>query len=169
MLIYGHRPHESVIAIGEFYCPNCQTPRNFKHKRVDRYLTLFFISTIRLGRLDDYVECQTCSQTFEPNVLDLPLDEATPHARITPIPPNYTRQGCALAVLGALAFGVGAVIGLFTIIFQLTDEAGPGNNVEGFIGVLAICPTPLVCLGLIALVGGLVVYARNRKKITVKA
>lgn len=178
MLIYGHRSHETVVAIGEFYCPHCQTQRNFKHKRVDRYLTLFFISTIRLGRLGEYVECQTCFKTFEPSVLSLPLDGSAPSsagqattqaARITIVPPNYTRHGCALSVLGALAFVIGAIIGLFTILFQLTDEAGVGNNVEGFIGVLVICPAPLVCLGLIALIGGLVIYSRNRNKLTVKA
>lgn len=177
MLIYGHRNHETVVAIGEFYCAHCQAQRSFKQKRVDRYLTLFFISTIRLGRLNEYVECQTCLSTFDIDVLKLPLDGSAPAstgqvsaqaARVTPIPPNYTRHGCALAVLGALAFVVGAIIGLFTIFVQLTDEAGVGNNVEGFIGVLVICPAPLVCLGLTAFVGGLVIYGRNRGKTTVK-
>lgn len=173
MIIYGHRSHETDVAVGEFYCPNCQAQRSFKHKRVDRYLTLFFISTIRLGRLGEYVECQTCLKTFETEVLRLPLDGSAPSstgqvsapaARITPIPPNYTRHGCVLAVLGALAFVIGAIVGLFTIFVQLTDEAGVGNNVEGFIGVLVICPAPLVCLGLIALGGGLFIVWRNRKK-----
>ena len=175
MIIYGHRPHETVVAVGDFYCPHCQAQRGFKQKRVDRYLTLFFISTIRLGRLNEYVECQTCSSTFNLDVLKLPLDGSAPSsavpqqaARITQIPPNYTKQGCFLTVLGGLAFVIGAIIGLFTIFVQLTDEAGIGNNVEGFIGVLVLCPTPLVILGLLALGGGLFIVWRNRKKTETK-
>ena len=44
--------------------------RAYKHKKVTRFFTLYFIPLIPLGRLGDYVECQTCRGTFVSRVLE---------------------------------------------------------------------------------------------------
>ena len=174
MIIYGHRTRETDVATGEFYCPRCQTQCTFKQKRVDRYFTLFFIPLFRLGHLGDYVECQTCLTTYKTDVLNLPAAgaagrestgqvEAQP-AHIRPITPNYTGRGWLLAVMGGGTFLCGGILGSLMAVGQLTDAAGPTHNLEGFIGALILCPTPLVVLGILVLAGGVFIVWKNRQK-----
>jgi len=55
---------------GEFHCPQCAVKKPFKHKKVVRFFTLYFIPLIPLGRIGEFVECQTCRGTFVPRVLE---------------------------------------------------------------------------------------------------
>ena len=55
---------------GDFLCPQCATNRNYKHKKVTRFFTLYFIPLIPLGQIGDYVGCQTCKCTFVSRVLE---------------------------------------------------------------------------------------------------
>ena len=41
----------------------------YSHQRADRFFTLFFIPLIPLGKLGEYVECESCKGTFKPEVL----------------------------------------------------------------------------------------------------
>ena len=176
MIIYGHRQREVDVATGEFYCPRCQARRTFKQKRIERYFTLFFIPLFRIARLGEYVECQTCFTTFKTDVLDssaaeqavreggAALDQLQP-ASIRPILPNYTRRGWLFALLGAAIFLCGGIFGLLMIVGQLTGEAGPNDNLEGFIGAFILCPTPIMALGIAGLAGGFFILWKNRQKI----
>jgi hypothetical protein len=157
MIIYGHRKRETEVAEGEFSCPRCQTRRAYKHKRVDRVLTLFFIPTIRLGRLGEYVECQVCRTTFTMDV----LSQGQPASSRPTI--AQERQGWVRAVLGAIFAGFGLLIGLFATISQLTDPAGPGSNWQGFIGVMILCPFPLMAAGTAVLISGIIKVRRVRQ------
>lgn len=70
MIIFGTTGIKSTIKEGNFLCPQCATEKRFKHKKVNKFFTLYFIPLIPLGSAGDYVECQTCKGTFVSRVLD---------------------------------------------------------------------------------------------------
>lgn len=61
---------------GHFMCPQCTSENYYKHKKVTRFFTLYFIPLIPLGRLGEYVECQTCKGTFVSQVLEYDPQES---------------------------------------------------------------------------------------------
>lgn len=147
MIIYGHRSRERDIAEGEFTCPHCQATRPYKHKRLVRYLTLFFIPTIPLGTLGESVQCQVCFSSFPPYEI-FPIGEGA-SARLTVRPPrSQAKRGGVIAVLGALGVLAAGLFALILTVYQLTLPTGPGDNWQGFVGLLVICPLPL---GLVSL------------------
>lgn len=70
MIIFGTRGVKSTMKEGHFLCPQCADNRHYKHKKVTKFFTLYFIPLIPLGTAGDYVECQTCKGTFVSRVLD---------------------------------------------------------------------------------------------------
>ena len=70
MIIFGTRGVKSTIKQGQFNCPQCETDKNYKHKKVTRFFTLYFIPIIPLGKVGEFVECQQCKGTFISKVLD---------------------------------------------------------------------------------------------------
>lgn len=70
MIIFGTRGVKSTINKGTFCCPQCATNQPFKHKKVTKFFTLYFIPVIPLGSAGEYVECQSCKGTFVPRVLE---------------------------------------------------------------------------------------------------
>ena len=70
MIIFGTTGITSTKAKGNFICPQCANNRLYKHRKVTRFFTLYFIPLIPLGSAGEYVECQTCKGTFVPRVLD---------------------------------------------------------------------------------------------------
>lgn len=70
MIIFGTRGVKSTLKEGTFHCPQCATQKNYKHKKVTKFFTLYFIPIIPLERLGDFVECQSCRGTFIAKVLD---------------------------------------------------------------------------------------------------
>lgn len=58
------------MAEGQFLCPQCAANKNYKHKKVTRFFTLYFIPIIPLGQAGEFVECQTCRGTFVSRVLE---------------------------------------------------------------------------------------------------
>lgn len=70
MIIFGTRGVKSTIKEGQFLCPQCASNKNYKHKKVTKFFTLYFIPLIPLGQAGEFVECQTCKGTFVPRVLD---------------------------------------------------------------------------------------------------
>ena len=69
MIIWGTRRREKELATGQFYCPQCQTTRTYKHKSAGMYFTLYFIPLFQVKKLGEYVVCQTCNQAYKPEVL----------------------------------------------------------------------------------------------------
>lgn len=70
MIIFGTRGVRFTMDQGSFNCPQCGPNRSYKHKKVTRFFTLYFIPVIPLGRIGEYVECQNCKGTFIPKVLE---------------------------------------------------------------------------------------------------
>lgn len=70
MIIFGTRGVKSTSDNGTFNCPQCETNRDYRLRKVTKFFTLFFIPLIPLGKKGEYVECSSCKGTFIPNVLN---------------------------------------------------------------------------------------------------
>jgi uncharacterized tellurite resistance protein B-like protein len=70
MIIFGTRGVKSNIATGTFHCPQCEKNTEYRHRKVHKFFTLYFIPIIPLGSLGEYVECRICKGTFIPRVLE---------------------------------------------------------------------------------------------------
>ncbi|MEM6925623.1 MAG: TerB family tellurite resistance protein [Myxococcota bacterium] len=70
MIIFGTRGVTYRYNKGQFYCPECGPDVDFKHKRVRRFFTLYFIPVLPLDLLGEYVECANCHSTFRKDVLE---------------------------------------------------------------------------------------------------
>lgn len=81
LIIFGRRTMNHVAGHGNFDCPRCGAGRQYTHKKVKRWFTLYFIPIIPLGTAGEYVECQSCAGTFGPELLHhLPTARALPPA-----------------------------------------------------------------------------------------
>ena len=70
MIIWGTRGRELELSSGQFHCPKCDALRQYKHKRVAQYFTLFFIPLFQIKSLGEFVECQSCHQSYKPEILN---------------------------------------------------------------------------------------------------
>ena len=68
--IFGTEGSSSNIGVGEFFCPECSDYKTYKHIKVEKKISLFFIPIFPIGDLGHYIECQNCNSTFKTNVLD---------------------------------------------------------------------------------------------------
>jgi transcription elongation factor Elf1 len=69
MIVWGSRGRQMKLGSGEFNCPRCNTKRTYTHKRSTVYFTLYFIPLFKVRDLGEYVECDTCKQSYEMSVL----------------------------------------------------------------------------------------------------
>jgi tellurite resistance protein len=69
MIIFGTRGVTSTIKEGKFHCPQCSNDQSYRHRKVRKFFTLYFIPLIPLGDESEYVECGRCKGTFIPKVL----------------------------------------------------------------------------------------------------
>jgi hypothetical protein len=72
MIIWGFRVVFRMLSEGTFFCPQENLDRNYKLKSAQRFFTIFFIPIIPLKKLGNVVECQTCKNKFDPQVLEIP-------------------------------------------------------------------------------------------------
>jgi zinc-ribbon family len=72
-IIFGWRAVTYSIGHGRFHCPGCQTEQSYKHRRVRRFFTLYFIPLIPLEKIGEFVECEMCRQKWQPLVLSAAL------------------------------------------------------------------------------------------------
>jgi len=74
MIIFGTRGVKSTISEGTFNCPQCESNKKYRLRKVTQFFTLYFIPLIPLGKKGEYVECMSCKGTFIPNVLKYQKD-----------------------------------------------------------------------------------------------
>lgn len=68
LIIFGTRGVTSTSDQGQFHCPDCgQSP--YRHRKVRRFFTLYFIPLIPLDALGEYIECGQCNGTYNMGVL----------------------------------------------------------------------------------------------------
>ena len=64
LIIWGFRNRTTKRGEGEFHCPSCEATRQYQHKRVSRYFTLYFVPLFATKTLLDYAECGSCSRAY---------------------------------------------------------------------------------------------------------
>lgn len=64
MIIFGTRGLTSTVNTGIFHCPRCGPQKNYAHRQVKRWFTLYFIPCIPMGVAGEYIECNHCAGTF---------------------------------------------------------------------------------------------------------
>jgi uncharacterized tellurite resistance protein B-like protein len=69
LIIFGTRGVTTNAGSGQFFCPGCEAKRDYAHKRVRRFFTLYFLPIIPLDVIGEYVECLHCRDTYKPDVL----------------------------------------------------------------------------------------------------
>ena len=97
MIIFGTRGIKSTIKEGHFLCPQCEGDERFKHRKVTKFFTLYFIPLIPLGSAGEYVECLTCKGTFVPRVLE--YKASSPRNEFQSIYEEAMRQSMILMML----------------------------------------------------------------------
>ena len=70
MIIFGTIGITSTVKEGSFYCPQCNNNQNYRHRKVRKFFTLYFIPLIPLESAGEYVECRNCKGTFIPRILE---------------------------------------------------------------------------------------------------
>jgi hypothetical protein len=70
MIIFGTRHKFKTVGSGEFFCPHCQRPRPYDHKRGKNYFSLYFIPLIALNESGEFIECRHCGMSYNTEVLN---------------------------------------------------------------------------------------------------
>ena len=71
MIIFGTRGLTMTGNSGNFLCPTCRKEQPYKQRKVRRFATLYWIPLIPLDLLGEYIECQTCQNTYNDKVLEI--------------------------------------------------------------------------------------------------
>ena len=61
MIIWGSKGKQKELAQGKFFCPKCNTIRPYKHKRVSRHFTLYFIPLFETQNLGEFASARPAS------------------------------------------------------------------------------------------------------------
>jgi len=67
--IIGLTTRTATVDSGMFFCPNEGGNRAYRHLRMRRWFTLFFLPLIPLGQQGELVECQSCGVAYDPDVI----------------------------------------------------------------------------------------------------
>ena len=68
--IAGTKGVTSTLAKGKFYCPQCNIKKTYKHNQVHEKVTVFFVPIANLRLLGEYIECQSCFNTYKMEIID---------------------------------------------------------------------------------------------------
>jgi hypothetical protein len=72
LIVWGLRIVYRIIAQGVFFCRKCGGDRTYRRRAGRRFVTLFFIPVVPLGRTGEHVQCVTCKTRYVPEVLQIP-------------------------------------------------------------------------------------------------
>jgi len=75
MIIIGSTQLTFTRDTGTFHCPNCDQTRSYRHRHQREFLTVYFIPLIPLQKLGEFLECQTCRQTFAPEIAQMTAEQ----------------------------------------------------------------------------------------------
>lgn len=128
LIIFGTRGVTYGSDGGQFFCPDCEGKESYKHKKVRRFFTLYFIPVIPLDLLGEYVECQRCASTYKTSILDFDPSAAEEREEA-----EFRRAMRRVLVLMMLADGVvedSEIDAIQTIIGKLEDRDVPRDEIQ---------------------------------------
>ena len=111
ILIWGFKVRYKSVDSGQFFCPKESVDRPYSLRQARRWFTFLFVPVIPLKRLGEFVECESCSSSYEQRVLTTPttaqvmdnLANAMRHAVIAIIKAdgtiNHELRGAGLAIM----------------------------------------------------------------------
>jgi hypothetical protein len=118
MIIYGTSGREIPVGEGQFHCPRCLEPQHFRHTRISRYFTLYFIPLFPISNQGEYVECSGCGGQFRPDIVHNP-----PHTNVPASVGNGSGGQLESVVRRELAKGMPLHIAVQKLV-----EAGNGQQ-----------------------------------------
>ena len=74
-LIAGTKVEENQVGSGTFNCPHEGSKQPYRHVRLEKKATAFFVPVATMSDLGEYVECQSCGSTYKPEVLEIRTQE----------------------------------------------------------------------------------------------
>jgi uncharacterized tellurite resistance protein B-like protein len=75
MIIIGSTQLTFTKESGTFHCPNCKSSRPYRLRYKREFLTIYFIPLIPLQKLEEFLECEECRNTFEPRMASMTAEE----------------------------------------------------------------------------------------------
>ena len=75
LIIAGTKVEENEVGSGTFNCPNEGSKQSYRHVRLEKKATAFFVPVATMSALGEYVECQSCGATYKPEVLEYRTQE----------------------------------------------------------------------------------------------
>ncbi|MDZ5451399.1 zinc ribbon domain-containing protein [Labrys sp. ZIDIC5] len=101
MIIWGSKGRIRSIGQGTFNCPHCAAPRQYEHKKTERWFTLYFIPIFPTSKLGEHIECNSCGKAYTSAVLSYdPAREQAEHEA------QIAGQWRTAMIAVACAFGV---------------------------------------------------------------
>lgn len=133
LIIIGHRGITKCTRVGQFRCPACQKQRQYRYLQSKRWLTFFFIPVVPLITQWEVVECQSCSQEFDPKEVQVAgairLPNTKPAAR--PVWPWVLGIGAATVFVGCTGL-LGMLMFLLGGDLDLVDNRPAPHRAQGF-------------------------------------
>jgi DNA-directed RNA polymerase subunit RPC12/RpoP len=148
MIIYGYRNKNIEGRTGTFACPNCGEQRVFKHIRIVRYFTLFFIQLFPLGKVSEYIQCQTCRKSYPITVISAEIIKSLTAS-------EQKKSSGALSKVLIFLGTIGLLLGCMAIFILVAFQIDNPDNWLGFFALVALCPAPLTLVGLVMFFAGL--------------
>jgi rubredoxin len=92
LFIGGIQPKTKILDSRQRRCPVCGAGQA-QYRRVDHYLSFFFIPVLRVKKGEPFITCDRCQQEVGEMVQDGDITEGLPIARCTgcgrPLEPDY--------------------------------------------------------------------------------
>jgi uncharacterized tellurite resistance protein B-like protein len=133
MIIFGTRGVKSTIKSGDFICPQCNQTKPYRHRKITRFFTLYFIPVIPLGKAGEYVECGNCKGTFFPRVLD---SNSTSKEEFKAIYEKAIKHTMVLIMLADGTIDEKEKIQVFKIINKFSHNQITMNQLDDYIKVV---------------------------------
>jgi len=70
MQLFSTRSIATTQSEGAFHCPQCERSEHFHRDRARRYIVFLSLPLFPVDAPMEFVECQGCSTTWEPGILD---------------------------------------------------------------------------------------------------
>ncbi|MBA3391163.1 MAG: TerB family tellurite resistance protein [Deltaproteobacteria bacterium] len=129
LIFFGTRGVTYGSEGGEFHCPDCEGKEQYRHRKVRRFFTLYFIPLIPLDLLGEYIECQRCTSTYKTSILD--FDPKAAEAREEAAFRGAMRRVLVLMMLADGVVEQSEIEAIQSILGKLEDREVPREEIDG--------------------------------------